>query len=413
MINKIKLAAVTAMFALPAISAEGVDSLSVSNQYDSDNGVVTIGADRMFQIESKDKKFSFKPYLMLQMTGAYNYYDDEGLDKAYNQDNVANSGFAIPYAVLGFTGKAFGKVTYNISINASKSGGALLQQAWFDLRLTRGFAVKAGKFKTPFSHAYLTTLGETLFPQLPTSLTAAVIMPHSLNAVTPNIGTGFDLGVMVHGQISKQFGYEAGIFNGTGANINTASKTISDDWHIPSMLYAGRLTWEPKGKMPATQGSPKLLHEDKMLVAASASINVESESESTNDARYGLEFAWLKNRWYFGAEAYLMHVGFTKRQKISDSYNYWGAYVQAGYFVLEPLQVALRYDFMDRNGTSKDGLLNMPAVGVNYFIKGTGLKLSAMYQYIGRTGHKTQLDRDNDDLGVAKHSATAMLQYTF
>ena len=48
-----------------------------------------------------------------------------------------------------------------------------------------------------------------------------------------------------------------------------------------------------------------------------------------------------------------------------------------------------------------------------YFIKGTGLKLSAMYQYIGRTGHDTQLDRDNDDLGIAKHFACLMLQYTF
>jgi hypothetical protein len=55
----------------------------------------------------------------------------------------------------------------------------------------------------------------------------------------------------------------------------------------------------------------------------------------------------------------------------------------------------------------------MPAVGVNYFFKGCNLKLQAMYQYIGRTGHSTQLDRDNDDLGVAMHSATVMLQYAF
>ena len=404
------IAAMAAMMALPVMAEDTENS---DKQYDSENGVVTIGADRMFQIESKDGNFSFKPYMMLQMTGNYNYYDDEGLDKAYNQDNVANSGFAFPYAVLGFTGKAFGKVTYNLSVNAAKSGGALLQQAWFDVKLSKGFAVKAGKFKTPFSHAYLTTLGETLMPQLPTSLTASVILPYSLNAVTPSVGTGFDIGVMVHGQIGRQFGYEAGIFNGTGSTVNTATKTISDDWHIPSMLYAGRITWEPKGKMPATQGNPKLLHEDRLLVAASASLNVESENESTNDARYGLEFAWLHNRWYVGAEAYLMHVGFTDRQKITDTYNFWGAYVQAGYFVADPLQLAVRYDFMDRNGTGKDGLLNMPAVGLNYFIKDYGLKLSAMYQYIGRTGHATQLDRDNDDLGVAKHSATIMMQYTF
>lgn len=404
------IAAMAAMMALPVMAEDTENS---DKQYDSENGVVTIGADRMFQIESKDGNFSFKPYMMLQMTGNYNYYDDEGLDKAYNQDNVANSGFSIPYAVLGFTGKAFGKVTYNLSVNAAKSGGALLQQAWFDVKLSKGFAVKAGKFKTPFSHAYLTTLGETLMPQLPTSLTASVILPYSLNAVTPSVGTGFDIGVMVHGQIGRQLGYEAGIFNGTGSTVNTATKTISDDWHIPSMLYAGRITWEPMGKMPATQGNPKLLHEDRLLVAASASLNVESENESTNDARYGLEFAWLHNRWYVGAEAYLMHVGFTDRQKITDTYNFWGAYVQAGYFVADPLQLAVRYDFMDRNGTGKDGLLNMPAVGLNYFIKDYGLKLSAMYQYIGRTGHATQLDRDNDDLGVAKHSATIMMQYTF
>lgn len=404
------IAAMAAMMALPVMAEDTENS---DKQYDSENGVVTIGADRMFLIESKDGNFSFKPYMMLQMTGNYNYYDDEGLDKAYNQDNVANSGFSFPYAVLGFTGKAFGKVTYNLSVNAAKSGGALLQQAWFDVKLSKGFAVKAGKFKTPFSHAYLTTLGETLMPQLPTSLTASVILPYSLNAVTPSVGTGFDIGVMVHGQIGRQFGYEAGIFNGTGSTVNTATKTISDDWHIPSMLYAGRITWEPKGKMPATQGNPKLLHEDRLLVAASASLNVESENESTNDARYGLEFAWLHNRWYVGAEAYLMHVGFTDRQKITDTYNFWGAYVQAGYFVADPLQLAVRYDFMDRNGTGKDGLLNIPAVGLNYFIKDYGLKLSAMYQYIGRTGHATQLDRDNDDLGVAKHSATIMMQYTF
>ncbi|MBQ0023952.1 MAG: porin [Prevotellaceae bacterium] len=393
-----------------------IATISASAQiehFDSDNGVVTIGSDRMFQIESKDGEFSFKPYLMLQTAANFNYYDDEGLDKAYNQDNVANSGFSFPYAVLGFTGKAFNKVTYNLSVNASQSGGALLQQAWFDVRLSNSVGIKAGKFKTPFSHAYLTTLGETLMPQLPTSLTATTIMPHSLNAVTPKIGTGFDLGVMLHGKMNKWLGYEAGIFNGTGAGTNTATKTFSDDWHIPSMLYAGRIAWTPMGNMPATQGNPKLLHENKILVAASANLNVESESESTNDSRYGMEFAWLFNKLYVGAEAYMMHVGFTDRQKIKDTYNYLGGYVQAGYFVAPQTQITARYDFMDRNGSDKDGKLNMPAVGMNYFIKNTGLKVSAMYQYIGRTGHATQLDRDNDDLGIAKHSATVMLQYTF
>ncbi len=388
--------------------------LAAMAQYeeDTDNGVVSLAGREGFSIQSKKGDFVFKPYLLVQTAGKFNYYDDQGLDKAYNQDNVANSGFSIPYAVLGFTGKAFGKVTFNLSINAAGSGGALLQQAWFDYAASEKFAVRLGKFKTPFTHAYLTTLGETLMPVIPTSLTSSVIMPYTLNAVTPNFGTGFDLGIEIHGLLNK-VGYELGIFNGTGASVNTAGKTFSDDWHIPSLLYAGRLTYMPKGVMPQTQGNPNRLHEDKILFGVSSSLNVESESESTNDFRAGLEFAMLKNKLYLAAELYYMNVGFTDRMKINDSYNYWGGYVQGGYFVAPRLQAAARYDFMDRNGTDKKGLLNMPAVGVNYFFPNSNLKLQAMYQYIGRTGHATQLDRDIDDLGLATHSATVMLQYSF
>lgn len=388
-------------------------AVMAQHEEDTENGVVSLAGREGFTIETKKGDFVFKPYLLVQASGNFNRYDDEGLDLAYNQDNVANSGFSIPYAVLGFTGKAFGKVSFNLSMNAAASGGALLQQAWFDVELKKQLALRVGKFKTPFSHAYLTTLGETLLPSLPVSLTAPVIMPYSLNAVTPNIGTGFDLGVEIHGLLAGKFGYEIGVFNGTGAAVNTATKTLSDDWHIPSLLYAGRFTYMPKGVMPATQGNPNRLNEDKIMLGVSTSINVESESESTNDFRAGLEFAMLKNKLYLGAEMYYMNVGFTKRQKISESYNYLGGYVQGGYFVAPRVQAALRYEFYDRNGTDANGYLNMPAVGFNYFFRDCNLKLQAMYQYIGRSGHDTQLDRDNDDLGIAVHSACVLLQYTF
>lgn len=383
------------------------------HEEDTENGIVSLAGREGFTIASKKGDFVFKPYLLVQTSANFNWYDDEGLDKAYNQDNVANSGFAIPYAVLGFTGKAFGKVSFNLSLNAAATGAALLQQAWFDVELKKQFSIRVGKFKTPFSHAYLTTLGETLMPSLPLSLTAPVILPYSLNAVTSNIGTGFDLGVEVHGLLADKFGYEVGLFNGTGISVNTAGKTFSDDWHIPSLLYAGRFTYMPKGVMPSTQGNPNRLNEDKLMLGVSTSLNVESENESTNDYRAGLEFAMLKRKLYLGAEMYYMHVGFTKRQKIDQGYHYLGGYVQGGYFVTSRLQATARYDFFNRNGMDTNGFMNMPAVGVNYFFKGCNLKLQAMYQFVGRWGHDTQLDRDNDDLGIATHNATVMLQYTF
>ena len=390
-----------------------------STHIDMENGVLGIADDRGFTLQSKNGKFVFKPYLFLQTRGQINYYDDEGLDKAYNQDNVANSGFAMPYAILGFTGKTFGALDYNLSINAAATGANILQQAWIDYSLSPAARFRAGKFKTPFTHAYLTTLGETLFPVLPTSLTATSIMPHSLNAVTPQIGTGFDVGVEFHGVAPLKkgttwlTGYEVGLWNGSGSAVNGATKTFSDDWHIPSLLYAGRITFMPWGQMPMTQGNSKMLRGRHMLFGVSGGLNVESESESTNDARLGAEFSMLLNRWYLGAEAYWMHVGFTKRQKIDDTFNYWGAYAQLGYFVIPTVQLGLRYDFMDRNGSSKDGFLNMPAVVCNYYIPKVHLKFSAMYQFTGRYGHETQLDRDNDDLGISTHHASLQVQFSF
>nr|WP_304327207.1 porin [Phocaeicola plebeius] len=400
---------------LTALCLSAVMPLTALAQHEeeTENGIVSLAGREGFTIASKKGDFVFKPYLLVQTSANFNWYDDEGLDKAYNQDNVANSGFAIPYAVLGFTGKAFGKVSFNLSLNAAATGAALLQQAWFDVELKKQFSIRVGKFKTPFSHAYLTMLGETLMPSLPLSLTAPVILPYSLNAVTPNIGTGFDLGVEVHGLLADKFGYEVGLFNGTGISVNTAGKTFSDDWHIPSLLYAGRFTYMPKGVMPSTQGNPNRLNEDKLMLGVSTSLNVESENESTNDYRAGLEFAMLKRKLYLGAEMYYMHVGFTKRQKIDQGYHYLGGYVQGGYFVTSRLQATARYDFFNRNGMDTNGFMNMPAVGVNYFFKGCNLKLQAMYQFVGRWGHDTQLDRDNDDLGIATHNATVMLQYTF
>ena len=389
------------------LSAQEVDDKYVEND------VVSLAGKKGFSFSTKAGDFLFKPYALVQASACLNRYDDLGLETPY-ADNIANTGFAIPNAILGFTGKAFGKVTFNLSINAAKSGGALLQQAWFDIAMKESLRIRVGKFKTPFMHAYLSTLGETLFPVLPTSSTATVVLPYDLPYVNPNFATGFDLGIQLHGLIHGKWNYQVGIFNCTGADVNVASKTMCDDhkW-LPALLYSGRFAYMPKGEMPASQGDPNNLKSDKMLIGVSASYNAEAESKSSSDLRVGAEFAMMKNRFYLAAEAYYMNMHFTKIQNKSDDMNFWGGYVQAGYFITSKLQGALRYDFMDRNGLDTDGLLNMPAIGVNYYFFGNNLKLQVMYQYMGRTGDNSQNDRDEAGIGLARHNATAMLQFTF
>lgn len=401
-----------AFFYLPLSANSAKDSVE-ADRPEIENDVVSLADREGFRWKTKRGDFIFKPYMLVQTNANFNWYDDEGLDPAYNQDNVSNSGFAIPNAILGFTGKAFDIVTFNLSLNAAKGGGELLQQAWFDVYLKQSVRFRIGKFKTPYTNAYLTTLGETLMPAMPVSLTASTLVPHSLNATNPPLATGFDIGVMMHGVIDSTWLYQVGVFNGTGSSVNGATKTLSDDYHIPSLLYAARWAFMPNGVMPSSQGSPNRLDENKVLVALSANYNVESENESANDFRAGMELAWLFRRFYFSAELCFMNMKFTKRQQISKAYNFLGGYAQAGYFFSKKLQGALRYDFYNRNGLDTDGFINLPAAGVNYFISSCNLKLQAMYQYMGRWGHETQLDRDNDDLGLATHSAMVSLQYSF
>jgi hypothetical protein len=400
------------LFAGLLLSVNLLAQESDNNDKYIESDVIPLAGKKGFSFESKAGDFVFKPFALVQASARMNYYDDEQIG-ADDQDNVANSGFEIGNALIGFAGKAFGKVTFNLTLNAAQSGDALLQQAWADLNLKDELRFRVGKFKTPFNQAYLVTLGETLFPSLPVSLTAPVNIPYSINSVNPNFATGFDLGVQVHGLIKNKWEYRVGIFNGTGITVNSAKKTISDDLHIPSLLYSGRIAYMPKGVMPTHQGSPDDLNNNKFLVALSSSYNVEANWQASNDFRAGLEFSYLYNRWYIAAEAYYLNMDFVERQQVSHSYNFVGGYIQGGYFVNPKMQLAARYDFFDRNSSKTDGILNAPAVGFNYYIAGYNLKLQAMYQYLGKWGHENQLERDNDDLGLAQHFAQVMLQFSF
>ncbi len=401
---KIKLLIIGLVFAVSAM-AQDADKYIESD-------VIPLAGKKGFSFESPAGDFVFKPFVLVQTSAKMNYYDDEGLELA-DQDNIANSGFEIGNALLGFSGKAFGKLTFNFTLNAAQSGDALLQQAWFDINLKDELRFRVGKFKTPFNQAYLVTLGETLFPTLPVSLTAPMNIPYSLNSVNPNFATGFDLGMQVHGILRQKWDYRVGIFNGTGISVNGAKKTLSDDLGIPSLLYAGRIAYMPQGPMPSHQGSILDLENYKSLIAFSTSYNVEANWQASNDFRAGLELAYLYHRWYFTAEAYYMQMKFTKKQAIAKPYDFIGGYVQAGYFVTPKMQLASRYDLLNRNGLNEDGFINLPSVGVNYFIAGYNLKLQAMYQYLGKWGHENQLARDNDDLGLAQHAAQVMLQFSF
>ena len=74
-----------------------------------DNDVISLTGKEGFTFRTRNSSFILKPYVLIQASGNFNYYDDEDLDLS-EVDRVANSGFAIPNALLGFSGKAFGQI---------------------------------------------------------------------------------------------------------------------------------------------------------------------------------------------------------------------------------------------------------------------------------------------------------------
>ncbi|QZT35936.1 OprO/OprP family phosphate-selective porin [Halosquirtibacter xylanolyticus] len=383
-----------------------------TNESYIENDLISLNGKDGISFKTGAGDFLFKPYVLIQTRAQFNYYDDEGLS-LMDQDNVLNSGFAIPYALVGFAGTAFNKITYNIALNTAASGAALLNQAWIDINLKSSIRFRVGKFKTPYNQAYLVRLGQTLFPVPPMSMQTTVNMPFGLNSVNPKIATGFDIGVQMHGLVNNVWDYRIGVFNGTGIGTNQATKTLSDDYNIPSLLYAARLAYMPLGQMPLHQGSPTDLHNHKMLFALSGSANIEANAESSNDYRTGVEFAYLRNKLYFNAEAYTMTMNYVERQKTAPLYSYWGAYAQAGYFIGKKLQPTVRIDFMDRNSTKVNGTLMANSIGLNYFILNNNLKIQAFYRHLSKMGHDTEFEANDDDNGLSEHQAMVQLQFSF
>ena len=81
------------------IQAQDTTKKEIDDKY-VENDVVSLAGKKGFSFSTKAGDFLFKPYALVQASATYNRYDDQGLESHYAK-NVANSGFAIPNAILG------------------------------------------------------------------------------------------------------------------------------------------------------------------------------------------------------------------------------------------------------------------------------------------------------------------------
>ncbi len=375
-----------------------------------ESNVVSLADREGFRWRTPAGDFQFNPYLLVQTHVQAKYVNNAWLNLA-DQDNVTELGFGVANALLGLAGRGFGRVAFNLTLNPACFGPCLLNQAWVNINALDALQLQVGKFKTPMHWAFQVRIGQAQLPRPPASLTARVNLPFGLNAVSPTLLTGFDLGAMAHGTFGKVFGYQLGIFSGEGIGTNAPTSTLSDDLKLPGLLYAGRVTLAPFGPMPLQEGNGARSRDLRLQVALSSSYNVEANAESSNDLRAGVEVALVKGGLYWAAEAYLLHMSFVERQRGTPGRLFWGAYSQAGYRFESGLEPVVRLEAFDRNSADEAGVLLVPAVGLNYYFFDQNLKLQATYQGLARVGFKDDLTAHQDD--NAMPDGLFMLQLQF
>ncbi len=370
-----------------------------STQVTPESNVISLADREGVRWATSSGDFSFKPFVLIQTAYQTKYLDHSWLELT-ELDRTSEVGFGIDNALLGAAGVGFGRVAFNLTLNAASSGGAILNQAWLDFALAEGLWLRAGKFKTPMHWSYLVRLGETELPRLPASLSSRVVPLFGLNAVAPTIGMGFDTGAMLHGELARNLAYELGLFSGEGIGSNKPTSTMSDqhEW-LPGLLYAARLAYTPMGPMAPREGSGGGRDATRILFAASTSYNVEASAESSNDLRAGLEFALTSGALYWSTEAYLLDIDYVELQKATNLL-FAGAHTQLGYALGYGFEPVVRLELFDRNSTQVRGVFIVPSIGLGYSFSGQNLKLQAMYQGLARLDYASSEAAHHDAAGL-------------
>jgi hypothetical protein len=245
-------------------------------------------------------------------------------------------------------------------------GRLQIRQAWMDLGFSKAFALKAGQYKKPFSLIQLTTSSKIpmiernvrirgLSDAIETADAEGVLHEFRGAALLgeeqyllETLGyDSYDMGASVHGQLGA-FGYEAGVFNGTGSDK-------ADENGVKS--YATRLTY----RLPAT---------GYLTVGVAASVRDYLDGPETEQGTaLGADLEWGE---YKRPGVWLMAEGAMGDNLVGGDFR--GAQAVATYYVpaegriegVEPLFRASWGD-PDTDVEGDAGLLLTPGLNLHFF----------------------------------------------
>jgi len=240
--------------------------------------------------------------------------------------------------------------------------------------------IRVGQWKTPFGLENLTSDAQIF--TIERSLATGAIIPER------------QIGVMLWGKPLTNIApeqkdlvtYYTGIFNGNGRNVNNNDNN--------EFMYVSRLELLPfKGRLFGQDASLKLggdyfysRDQTGTNIAPTLNLRVNADGSLTSytlanpDTRHAFSFdAWLKIGPFDLIAEYLHEKVRGRGVPTFAEFSPNGFYVQGSYFLIpKKLQAVVKYESFDPDQVANDNIQSITG-GLNYYIKGDGIKLMADY----------------------------------
>ena len=346
----------------------------------SDDGLV---------IRSPGNRFLLRPGLRLQGL----YEADLATAGSADPSRPDASAFALTHAELLFEGHAVSpRLEYRLELDFAETLPQIAKDAFVQWRFARSIALRVGQFKVPYG--------------LETQYWNALLELVDVAQATAAFSLGRDVGVMLVGRpFDGRLQFQVAAVNGPRdpcpRNIDGLRCDQID------LAYAARLVAAPLGPLPAYEGD--LVGQRRPLLSLGVSgayqllpTDVRVRTNIPNalldvdgDGRVDNVGVWqgaaeLRALWR-GASLQAEWFGRREQPGAAEAdRSYWGAYGQAGYFVIaHHLQVVARvgrtdlplYGLSAVDRLLRGGRATEESAGVNAYLRGHDAKLQVDYTH--------------------------------
>jgi hypothetical protein len=278
-----------------------------------------------------------------------------------------SSQFDVPRMRISFSGGVFRPwLRYGFQYEFSRTSGqnaSKIKDAVIEIRPTGlPFRVGAGQFKVPFGLQQLTSSGRLQFVD---------------RAITDNkFNPGRDMGVMLSGSAPRRFGYDIGLFNGSGE---------SNRQNTRAHLWVARAYFQPLGAYALSEGAADAPEGPLFHVGAGArggkqirGLTPPGVFENADDQRAAnVEVAFKATRVFATAEAFWMRDE-QENPTPGPTIHSRGFHAQGGYMLVpRRLEIGLLHARITPDDDQDDADVSESRVVFNHYWHVHNLKLQA------------------------------------